>query len=244
MATGGSWSEVSRSTTNFARVCKLLMDGGTKVLREVFDSIHPPHSLRRTLLDPANHKILKNLYTRKILFKEQWDKLYPASSHAVDSKSFDITLLYLLLRSICHLPTPAGGWSNLPAPTNMNTEDDIVRLKLFRNQIAHSERPALSQEDFDDSWNDISNVLVRLGGAHYQQEIDDLKVLSMEQEDEKFYVRCLKEALQAAEDKFMQRFDQHEVKMDEVLCKLDELGKVLHQMSSKDSPADTSIQGI
>ena len=118
MAAGGTdWSEVTKENTNFARVCKLLMDGGTKVLREVFDSIHPPLSLRRTLLDPANHKILKNLRTRKILFKEQWDKLYPPSSYAVDSTSFDISLLCLLLRNICMLPKPS--------------EDDVGKIKSF-----------------------------------------------------------------------------------------------------------------
>jgi hypothetical protein len=40
MATG--WSSSAKDKSNFARLCRLLIDGGTRVLKDVFDSIHPP----------------------------------------------------------------------------------------------------------------------------------------------------------------------------------------------------------
>ena len=40
----------TRETTNYARLCRLLIDVGTEVLREVFDRIHPPIDLHKVLL--------------------------------------------------------------------------------------------------------------------------------------------------------------------------------------------------
>jgi hypothetical protein len=40
MATG--WSSPTKDKSNFARLCRLLIEGGTRVLKYVFDSIHPP----------------------------------------------------------------------------------------------------------------------------------------------------------------------------------------------------------
>ncbi|XP_020899727.1 polyubiquitin 3-like [Exaiptasia diaphana] len=160
MATG--WSKITTENNNFARLCKLLIDGGTHVLREVFDARHPPHDLNRHLTDPAIYSILSDLYhKRKILKADQWDKLYP-SIGTVTSQSFDITLLSLLLRHTSFLPTPANGWDKEPASTSINPEDDIVRIRLFRNKLIHVPGAALSDADFTKYWDDISAVIIRL----------------------------------------------------------------------------------
>ena len=65
MATGSSASaadEALRTTdekANFQRLTRLLMRGGLTLLREVFDSIHPPASLPAVLLNPTIKSNLK-----------------------------------------------------------------------------------------------------------------------------------------------------------------------------------------
>ena len=44
---------------NFQRLTRLLMSGGVRLLREKFDSIHPPIDLATTLDDTATRDSLK-----------------------------------------------------------------------------------------------------------------------------------------------------------------------------------------
>ena len=84
--------------TNGAKLSRLLIDGGTTVLRKIFDGHHPPANLITDL--NANYSVLNNLLRRRVLNGHQWDKLFPPSGAAPESKTFDITLLFLLLTNI------------------------------------------------------------------------------------------------------------------------------------------------
>ena len=94
--------------TNGAKLSRLLIDGGTTVLRNAFDNYHPPTNLAADL--NVQYKTLLRLLRRRILNKCQWDKLFPSSGAKPDSNSFDITLLFLLLANICGLSPPLSGW--------------------------------------------------------------------------------------------------------------------------------------
>ncbi|KXJ07838.1 E3 ubiquitin-protein ligase DZIP3 [Exaiptasia diaphana] len=172
MATG--WSVITKENTNFVRLVKLLMDGGTRALRAIFDTKHPPHDLKKHLMDSRIHNILKNLRAKTFfLTAEQWNRLYPALGSAT-SADFDMILLFFLLRNICNLPTPVNGWDKEPAATSVNVEDDVVRLRLYRrNLCSHISEPALSDADFHKYWNEIENVLLRHGIE--KTAIDSLK---------------------------------------------------------------------
>ena len=234
---------MSKENSNYSRISKLVIDGATWVLRDVFDNIHKPQPLHAFLIDPINHTILKKLKKARKLTVPQWNKLYPTDPTKVDSSSFDISLLCALLRSICNLPSPTGGWNNPPASTETNTQDDLVRIRLWRNElIGHAPKAALSDVEFNKYWDEIKNVLVRLGGAKYQPDIDKLKVVSMDPEDEEYYNECIEEwdksdekvikALEATEERLMHKIDETNRKLDEL------------QASSRASDPDTSIQGI
>ena len=81
--------------TNGAKLSRLLIDGGTAVLRIVFDGFHPPANLAANL--NANYLILNNLLRRRVLRAAQWDLLFPPGGATPDSKTFDVTLLLVLL---------------------------------------------------------------------------------------------------------------------------------------------------
>ena len=100
MATPGPLAS-SEEKTNGAKLSRLIVDGGTTVLRNVFDTHHPPAKLAADL--NACYSILNNLLRRRILNGHQWDKLFPGGGAAPDSNTFDITLLFLLLTNVCGL---------------------------------------------------------------------------------------------------------------------------------------------
>ena len=99
--------------TNGNKLSRLLIDGGTTVLRNVFDHYHPPANLASDL--NSYYSILNNLLRKRVLNGHQWDKLFPPGGGVPDSNTFDITLLFLLLTNICGLTPPPPGWHVKPS---------------------------------------------------------------------------------------------------------------------------------
>ena len=132
---------------NFQRLTRLLICGGMALLREVFDSIHPPAVLPIKLGDPYHSKgKLQGLRdTERILTQPEWNELYPSPGVYGKSKDFDITLLFKLLRNMCGLTPPRTGWDSLPNITDLSPEADLVRIKFYRNEVyGHSKTLEIS----------------------------------------------------------------------------------------------------
>ena len=170
MASGTPATPSTKETTNYARLCRVLVDVGACALRDCFDSICTPKLLHTVLA--ANKPKLEALKSRKIINATQWGKVFPAISTSVSSKYFDITLLVTLLRNICGLTPPGGavtGWDELPDATDLSREADIARVKFFRNTVyAHAEHASVEDAIFNKHWKDIRDTLVRLGGVTYE----------------------------------------------------------------------------
>ena len=170
----------SEEKTNGSKLSRLLIDGGTTVLRNVFNYHHPPANLAAKL--NANYSALNNLLRRRILNGHQWDKLFPPGGAMPDSNTFDITLLFLLLTNICGLSPPPTGWHAKPPPSDNSYEANLARVKYFRNVLyGHVTRTSVDTHSFSVLWLEISSVLVALG--LHQSEIDRLKAERGGEED-------------------------------------------------------------
>ena len=158
----------TKEKTNGTRLRRLLLDGGTQTLRQLFDSIHPKGAL------PGVFKTHEVLLRRKCHFDDQKELLFPPSGGQPDSKDFDITLLILLLTNICtSLKEPTTGWSSEPSSSDQSKEANIVRIRLFRNKIQHLPSSEISDDQFEKLWNELSEVLKALGLP--DEEINNLK---------------------------------------------------------------------
>jgi len=166
MATAPDIDKVLRSTEgkeNFQRLARLLISGGTTLLREIFDQLCPPSSFPKILKNPATEKQLKAAK----LTKPQWDCLYPSPGVYGKSADFDVTLLFKLLRTICNLIPPATGWDELPTSTDHSLAADLVRIKYYRNTVyGHVNQQMEIADDFQflSLWQEISRALVRIAG--------------------------------------------------------------------------------
>ena len=161
--------------TNGNKLSRLLIDGGTTVLRNIFDYYHPPANLAASLSSRHIHPILTRLRHRNILNGVQWDKLFPPPGGGPpNSINFDITLLFLLLRNICGLSPPRSGWDKMPPASDTSREANLARMKYYRNELyGHVTTTGIQTSVFDVKWREISSVLVSLGLS--QSEVDRLK---------------------------------------------------------------------
>ena len=150
---------------NFYRLTTLLVVGGTEIMRQEFDRIHPPRMLKAALA-----KVQSTIKKAARLTKPQMDRLYPPpNGKPVQSRDFDITLLFALLRCMCGLTPPPTGWDVLPADTDESLGADLARLKFYRNKLyAHVEggRMKVGVDEFHQLWGTISRVLQRMVGRN------------------------------------------------------------------------------
>ena len=193
MAAAPDPDKVLRSTTgkaNFQRVARLLVSGGTTLLREVFDQICLPRNLATILKNPATEKQLRAAK----LTKPQWDCLYPSPGVYGKSADFDVTLLFRLLRTICNLIPPVTGWDALPASTDHSLAADLARIKYYRNTVyGHvNQNMEITDDEFPQLWKEISEAMVRIAGQispakrrEWQEAIDNFLKDPLTTEDER-----------------------------------------------------------
>ena len=184
MATGTSLSaayEALRATdekANCQRLTRLLMRGGLALLKEVFDSIHPPPNLSAVLSNPVIKTQLQTLRRNRVLTHPEWNCLYNPSGPGTYGKStdFDISLLCKLLREICSLTPPATGWNILPNSTDHSLEADLARIKFYRNKIyGHNHSMEITNADFEKLWMEISEALLRIASSISSAKRDEWK---------------------------------------------------------------------
>ena len=220
--------ESSEEKTNGWKLMRLIVDGGTEALRNIFLNIHPGN-LQHVLA--THHSTLFPLYNRKkIITQPQWDKLYPHPPKIPNIQEFDITLLVILLRNICGLSAPKGtGWNGKPGLADKSPEANIVRIRLFRNNLfGHIPGTAVSRLDFDNSWGEVSSTLLGLGVS--QVDIDRL-------EDEE----CGEEEVNRVREKWNESERETVMKLDSITTRLDRLEKLVEESSKQAKSSSDNI---
>jgi hypothetical protein len=147
MATA-SYPTASTGNTNYARVCRVVVDVFRDVLWDLLTREIPasqiPNEVRR-------HLKSKNPPLR--LFPQERLILCPPGG-VVPREDCDTSLLYRLLRGICpSLPPPSKGWGNVPDVTDVTVGDDVERIRQMRNELyGHVTSAELSDADFHRHW--------------------------------------------------------------------------------------------
>ncbi|XP_067029206.1 NLR family CARD domain-containing protein 3-like [Acropora muricata] len=193
MASGPPDFASTQENTNYARLCRLLVDVGRTVLCDTFDSIHPPANLHVVLSSLSVFSTLQSLRKKKVLNPLQWGKLFPAVASSVSSANFDVTLLMVLLRNICGFSPPdsTGSWDELPPDSDNSTAADIVRIKCYRNDVyGHATKALVDDATFNALWQKISSAVLALG-CGYGAIISRMKTECMDPVAEAHYQKLL-----------------------------------------------------
>ena len=193
MASGPPDFASTQENTNYARLCRLLVDVGCTVLRDTFDRIHPPTNLHVVLSSHSVLSTLQSLRKKKVLNPLQWGKLFPAVASSVSSANFDVTLLMVLLRNICGLSPPviSGSWDKLPPDSDNSTAANIARIKWYRNDVyGHATKASVDDATFNVLWQKISSAVLALGTG-YGTDISRMKTECMDPATEAHYEKLV-----------------------------------------------------
>ncbi|XP_022810405.1 E3 ubiquitin-protein ligase DZIP3-like [Stylophora pistillata] len=186
----------TKETTNYARLCHLLVHVGSCVLREIFDRICPPENLHIILAHPWNRAKLQTLRKKRVLSTSQWHKLYSPIKSSVSSGNFDTFVLLLLLRNIFGLTLPTSGHDVFPPLTDTTPAADITLIKILRDRV-YSQVTSGSVDDatFSSYWNQIKDTFLDIAGPPYQDAINEIKLEDMDANLEEDYGELLREWL-------------------------------------------------
>ena len=95
-------------------------------------------------------------------------------------------LLYIIFRNnICpNVVPPLQGWN----AQNLNAMDyslgaELLRMTRMRNKIAHRKATQVEQQEFEDMWDELERIIIRIArhgspniSQHFKTKIDDLKI--------------------------------------------------------------------
>lgn len=115
---------------------------------------------------------LSRLRNKKILNAEQWNRLFPINK-MTESKYFDISLLFQLIRTLCNISNDDKFWRNEPNANDFSEHACILRIKNQRNILLHNTL-RISHSEFATIWNELSTCLISLA-FHTQTDIDKIK---------------------------------------------------------------------
>ena len=134
-----------------------------------------------------------NLVTRqfnaKPLTYEQFKVLFPDEPKVVSLDNCDLTLL-ILVSGILILRTPPDfEWHSKTVPdSNVDQASDLKRMRMMRNHLyAHIVECAIPTPEFEKHWDQLVEILTRLGAT--VEELDKIKLREVTKEERK---RCAK----------------------------------------------------
>lgn len=189
---GDSESQLNRSEDtepdeihNFAVICRLLSEGAPLVMRDIFNHIHPAITLGDSLERPDTLKVLRRLKTHGLLSQHHWELLYPSNKKLARSKDYDVTLLGVLLKYVCHLTPPyPDGWEAWPVDNDTSLSADLARINCYRQLLAtnyRNEDTEMKSVDFQKHFDDVCSIYKRLSPqtkldvAHIQKQSLDAR---------------------------------------------------------------------
>lgn len=173
---------------NLARLSRIILGPLTDVLRSVLANKISPSSL--------STKVKEYLAT----FPKS--KRFPISKHQEtliskeDYSEFDITLLYFLCRNVCAIPSHKNQWGNSPSPEDRSVSANIERIRLIRNEYAHTSHPSISNSDFKRICQKMLNIIQQLEknlgtSTEFHDAVLEIKTKPMNQEESTKYIEKL-----------------------------------------------------
>jgi hypothetical protein len=183
--------ESTPQTTNANRACRAVLGPCTDALRHVLRHYVPPQNF--------SHVIKQNKLNLPRLTADQRNLILPQNgSYTGSYNNMDLSLLYILLRNVCHIQPHTNGWGNDPYPSDRSLSANIDRVHSVWKQCVHSGQPSMSDSDFDVAWFTIRSALVDLdaflvNGHQYEREVDVLRHESLVPEHQEIVQKQIKE---------------------------------------------------
>ncbi len=181
--------------TNYNRIVCLLIEIGTKVLREaVTTRIRHGVPLEQAL--NGKKRSFEKLKRRRVISAANFDILYPPSQGSVNERDVDISLWLILARNLC--PSRNISWRGVPGSRDLEWQHDVIRIRDIRNDLFHMSTADMTSHVYQDFLNRLQGPLTRLGAS--QNELNsylfgELNVKVIEKCRATMKAQCLEDLL-------------------------------------------------
>lgn len=173
---------------NFAHLSCIIFGPLTDVLRSVLEKEISPPSLSKRV----NEYLATLQGTKRYVITNDQKTLISEG----DYSKFDITLLYYLCRNVCAIPPHTNQWGNRPSPEDRSVSANIERIRLIRNEFAHTSHLSLSNSYCEISCQEILNIIQQLEknlgtSTEFQDAVWEIITKPMDQEESRKYIEKL-----------------------------------------------------
>ena len=161
-------------STNCARLCQLMMTVCVDLFSDVLDFCVEPAELCREIRDNFDYLLTMTGYqSRKLLMFCR----FPSFPREM-SKIVDLSLLYIVLRTVCYIPQPTNGWGSSPETDDRSLAANIERIRIYGIKVLENSEE-INDTDFQDIWQNLCTTINEiqkqvLNKDTYAEAVDEL----------------------------------------------------------------------
>lgn len=138
------------SGENSARLCQLMMTVCVDLFRDILDYYIKPAELQNEMRQNFNYFSTMTNKAQSAVLRS----FLKTETGVFSSKSLDLSLLYIVIRSICYIPQPTNGWGTSPETDDRSLAANMERIRIDGIKIIdHSEE--INETDFQDIWTSL-----------------------------------------------------------------------------------------
>lgn len=90
------------------------------------------------------------------LNSEETLKCCPISSETPDYDTFDVELLYKLIKNLCPSLKPTKGWGKKPDAKHNQSGDEIERIRIFKDELlCYIKTAEIDRRKYEEIWNEL-----------------------------------------------------------------------------------------
>ena len=163
-------------STNCARLCQLMMTVCVDLFSDVLDFCGEPEELYREIRDNFDYlKTMTGYQSRKLL---KFFRFPSFQRELLPSKILDLSLLYIVLRTVCYIPQPTNGWGNSPETDDRSLAANIERIRIYGIKVLENSEE-INDTDFQDFWQNLRTTINEiqkqvLNKDTYAEAVDEL----------------------------------------------------------------------
>ena len=137
---------------NFARLCQLIMTVCVDLFRDVLDFYIAPAKLRTEIRKNFDDWSTMLAYQNREILEFCISPWFP--HEILPSKIFDLSLLYIAIRSICCIPQPTNGWGSSPETNDRSLAANIERIRIYGIKVLNDSEE-FNDTNFQDIWRNL-----------------------------------------------------------------------------------------
>jgi hypothetical protein len=145
--------------SNYLRFVWMFKNLSRETAIDVFQKISQVDNISAYLQSEEIKPKIENLRKEHVLDKTAYDHVQNGVTN-IDLNTF-ITLMINLF-SKDQLEPPKKGWGHQPRPNDKSLGADLLRLRYHRNRVAHSVRAELEEDEFENKWDEVKEIIIRI----------------------------------------------------------------------------------